>query len=368
MKKLRTYIIIFALLFVGGTLGMKLIPQFGARAQGARLANIEKQENFKDGVFQNEVHTPMQAEDISWIGILKKYMKKDTTRTPSQTITTYAVDSTALLQSKTPTFAWLGHSSIILRMEETTVLLAPVFSGSASPFSFTGPKEFDYTNTYSKDSLPAVDIIVISHDHYDHLDHKTIKAYKDEVKHFFVPLGVGAHLERWGVESNKITELNWWENAQWNNLTLTATPARHFSGRGLSDRNKTLWASWVIESPTNSIYFGGDSGYGDHFKQIGKKFGSFDIAFIECGQYDKAWPYIHTMPEESALALEDLNAKTGVPVHWAKFKLSLHNWKDPINRISKKSEALSYKLLSPEIGKVFSLEENLNEQWWASQQ
>ncbi len=212
--------------------------------------------------------------------------------------------------------------------------------------------------------LPSIDAILISHDHYDHLDYGSIRQLKDKTKYFFVPLGVGAHLQHWGVEASKITELDWWQSADIDGMTFTATPARHFSGRGLTDRDKTLWASWVIKGQDNNIYFSGDSGYRTHFKQIGEQYGPFDFTMIECGQYNEKWEAIHMMPEQSLQAHIDLQGKMMMPIHWGAFNLAVHPWKEPVERLLKAKKE-DMMIATPVIGESFVLSQALPDaRWW----
>ena len=218
---------------------------------------------------------------------------------------------------------------------------------------------------YNTSDFPELDVVIISHDHYDHLDYNTITQLKEKTKLFCVPLGVGEHLRHWGVEPDRIKEFDWWEGEMvLPGIDLTCTPARHFSGRGLRS-NKTLWASFVLKTGGYTIFIGGDSGYDDAFKAIGEQFGPFDIAMLECGQYDTQWPNIHMMPEQAVQASIDLKAKVFLPVHWAKFTLALHPWKDPIQRVLKHAETLNAKVTTPQIGEPIYLGETFPvSRWW----
>lgn len=216
------------------------------------------------------------------------------------------------------------------------------------------------------EKLPKIDAVVISHDHYDHLDYESIKKLKTKVDAYFVPLGVGVHLEAWDIDSTKITEMDWWEEKTFENIQLVCAPAQHFSGRKFSNGQSTLWSSWIIKTDSTSIYFSGDGGYGTHFKEIGEKYGPFDFAMMECGQYNKMWPDIHMFPEETAQAGVDIQAKAIMPIHWGAFKLALHSWTDPIERVSKKAEELQIHLVAPEIGEpiVINALPKSNMVWW----
>lgn len=247
-------------------------------------------------------------------------------------------------------FIWLGHSTLLLNMEGKIFLIDPVFGKSASPFDFMIPRF--QPAPISLNQLPYIDAIVISHDHYDHLDRSTVKHFIHKTTKFIVPLGVGKHLTDWGIEGSRITELNWGDSTSQSGIKFTATPARHFSGRSLFDRNKTLWASWVIEGKDDKIFYSGDSGYGTHFQEIGKRYGPFDVAFMENGQYNERWPDVHMQPEETLQALIDVDAKILVPVHWGMFDLALHHWSEPISRTHKIATAWEIPIFTPILGEI----------------
>ncbi|HSI89957.1 MAG TPA: MBL fold metallo-hydrolase, partial [Adhaeribacter sp.] len=298
-KLLMLTALIFASLFsLTGFMVMQQGP-FGKTPKGKRLERIRQSPNYRNGAFQNLSETPVQSEEASMFGMLTDFINKSKNTRPPEPIPFVKTDLKALSEAK-PAIIWFGHSSYLIKTHGKNILVDPVFSGYAAPVSFM-VKSFEGANEYDVADMPEIDMLVISHDHYDHLDHKTIKALNGKVKHYYVPLGVGAHLENWGIAPEKITELDWWEFTEAGNFKLTATPARHFSGRGLK-RGKSLWASFVLETPDHKIYIGGDSGYDTHFKSIGEKFGPIDIAILETGQYNKNWPYIHMMPEQTVQA------------------------------------------------------------------
>ncbi|MCB0419717.1 MAG: MBL fold metallo-hydrolase [Bdellovibrionales bacterium] len=258
---------------------------------------------------------------------------------------------------------WFGHSSFLLNISGKFVLVDPVFSESASPWSFM-VRRFQ-PPVLKLEELPKVDFVLISHDHYDHLDMKSVKFFKDLDVTFVTPLGVGSHLRGWGIPEAKIVEKGWWESLELNGLTFTATPAQHFSGRGVFDDSKTLWASWVIKSLKHSVYFSGDSGYDVHFKEIGEKLGPFDIAFLECGQYNKKWREVHMFPEDAIQAYKDLNTKKLFPVHWGMFELSFHPWMEPAERISHLASTEDIPLIIPKLGEIVDLSSTYElVPWW----
>tara|TARA_Y100001001_G_scaffold119605_1_gene117596 strand:- start:117 stop:1034 length:918 start_codon:yes stop_codon:yes gene_type:complete len=259
-------------------------------------------------------------------------------------------------------FVWLGHSTLLMKINSVVIMTDPVFN-RASPVPVIG-SPFAVQNLISIDDLPAVDAVIISHDHYDHLDYQAIKVLLKRVDHFFVPLGVKAHLERWGVASTNISELDWYESEVYRGVRLTLAPARHFSGRGLWDRNSTLWGSWIISSKTLNVYFSGDSGYSDTFKTIGQRYGPFDIAFLENGAYNLDWAQIHMMPEEVVQASIDLNARVLFPIHWSKFDLALHPWDEPAIRLTKEARNRAVAVATPLIGEAFDVNNYPETQWW----
>lgn len=258
------------------------------------------------------------------------------------------------LKNLTAEFAavWLGHSSILLKLKNEFVLLDPVFSERVTPFQWIGPRRA-HPLPINVEELPVLSAVVISHDHHDHLDERTIAQLEKRTKRFFVPLEVGAILQSFGVPKEKITELNWWQEASIDGLKFICTPARHFSGRGLVNWNQTLWASWVIEHPAMKIYFGGDTGFFENFREIGDKHGPFDLNLMPIGAYDVLWSAIHVTPEEAVEAHKMLKAKLMLPVHWATFDLSRHAWDEPRDRFVKAAKDIQYVL--PQPGEVVQL-------------
>ncbi len=248
-------------------------------------------------------------------------------------------------------FVRIGHSTIMLQIGEKVWLIDPIFSERASPFQFVGPKRFHPVPIKVED-LPDIEGVLISHNHFDHLDHDTILELKDRVKYFFVPLGLGEILISWGVLLEKITELDWWEKKQIGNVELISTPAQHFSGRGLFNSGKTLWTSWVIRTPQHSVYFSGDSGYFEGFQEIGEKHGPFDLTFLECGAYHKSWRTMHMMPEDNLKAFKDLKGKILVPIHNGTFDLSSHPWYDPMEQIMILAPKAQIQFLIPLMGQI----------------
>ena len=247
----------------------------------------------------------------------------------------------------------LGHATILVEIEGYRILTDPHFSKRASPFRWVGPKRFQPV-PLTPDQLPPLDAIVISHDHYDHLDYDTIRKLAPKAKHFYVPLGVGTHLRSWGIDNNKITELDWWQEAKLgDSVTLAPTPAQHFSGRSLFNRNSTLWASWVILGKQHRVYFSGDSGMFNGFKEIGKRYGPFDYTLMHIGAYSDEWPTVHMTPEEAVQAHLDLRGKVFVPIHWGTFRLAFHDWNEPAERLYKEANNKHLQFVIPLAGQSF---------------
>ncbi len=336
---------------------------FGRDPAEVRLERIKRSPNYREGVFQNLEPTAVMKEDASYMGMMKDFFNKAPDNVPKRPLPSVKTDLNVLPDS-VPSVVWFGHSSYLIKSKGVVVLMDPVFSGNASPVSFFG-KSFPGTDVYGVDDMPAIDMLVLSHDHYDHLDYETITKLIPKVKKFYTALGVGAHLERWGVPADRIVEFDWWEHKSVStNVDLTAVPARHFSGRSFA-RGKTLWTAFVLNLHGYRLYLGGDSGYGKHFKDIGDKYGPFDLAMLECGQYGKDWPNIHLFPEEVATAAQDLRAKTILPVHWAKFSLSVHGWTEPVERFTRRAAELKLDVTTPMIGEPVVLNTNYpRTPWW----
>lgn len=262
----------------------------------------------------------------------------------------------------------LGHSTILMRLDGKYVMTDPVFSDRASPVQWAGPKRFHPT-PISIEELPNIDVVIISHDHYDHLDKAAIKKLVNKVNHFVTPLKVGDYLIEWGVDASRVTQLDWWQNTKLEEINFIATPAQHFSGRGLLDRDETLWASWVIQSDKQNLFFSGDGGYFDGFKEIGEKYGPFDVTMIETGAYNDLWADIHMMPEHSMQAHLDLKGKAMLPIHNGTFDLSLHDWFEPFERISTLAKENNVNLLTPVFGEAINLSSPMSfHTWWRDAQ
>jgi len=356
--------VIVALIILATVLFMQL-PSFGKTPSGKRLQKIRTSPQFHNNTFQNQSPTPQLTGGATMTGVIKDFFfGKHERKAPSGLIPSLKSDLEDPNPDE-PVITWFGHSSYLLQINGRNILVDPVFSERTSPVQFAGTAAFPGSNVYTADDMPNIDILLLTHDHYDHLDYNTVLALKDRTAVIVTSLGVGAHLEQWGFDPEKIKELDWWEGTEAiEQFRFTATPGRHFSGRKFK-RNQTLWSSFVLETGPYRLFLGGDSGYDAHFKEIGKRFGPFDLAILECGQYNIFWSNIHMMPEETVQAAIDLKAKVLMPVHWAKFALATHPWDDSIKRVVKQAELAHQPLLTPMIGEKVSITRPPeNEAWW----
>lgn len=337
--------------------------EYGRRPEGKHLESIKQSPNYKLKRFQNLTRTEMLSKDVSFLKMTKAFLNKPKNAQPASILPSIKTDLKNL-STHNPQIVWFGHSSYLIKIGEKTILVDPVFSGSASPFSFM-IRAFNGSDEYQANDFPDIDFLLITHDHYDHLDYKTIQALKPKIKNVCCPLGVGSHLKYWGIDWNKIIELDWWQSHFiTEDIELTATPSRHYTGRGLK-RSQMLWCSFILKTEQHNLYLGGDSGFGPHFKAIGDKYGPFDIAILECGQYNVNWKDIHMMPEETVQANIDLNSQVLFPVHWGKFALAFHEWNEPIVRLVKKANELDVKITTPLIGEIISINRHYPiTKWW----
>ncbi|MFJ9022167.1 MBL fold metallo-hydrolase [Streptomyces sp. NPDC102259] len=345
---------------------------FGADPSGERLARIRRSPHFKDGVFQNPGGVASTRPSGSMLEFAKVFFDRDQ-RPRRAPVGTVPVHPTTLADLAKPPatglrLTWMGHSSVLAEIDGQRVLFDPVWGERCSPFSFAGPKRL-HPVPLPLAALGPVDVVVISHDHYDHLDLPTIKALADTDTLFAVPLGVGSHLEHWGVSADRVRELDWHEATKVGGLTLTATPARHFCGRGLRNTQHTLWASWVVAGDEHRIYHSGDTGYFEGFKDIGAEHGPFDATMIQIGAYSDFWPDIHMTPEEGMRAHLDLQGGPGgvmLPIHWGTFNLATHAWTDPGEGTLAAARAVGARAALPRPGEPFEpgAETVPGEPWW----
>jgi len=325
---------------------------------------MNKPSNFTNGRFTNAEPTTVMKPGSNLESIYQFLFKGHKDRTPSKSLPVVSMEGFSQQQAADGLrFIWLGHSSVLVELDRKRILIDPVFSDRASLFSWAGPKRFQPSPIQAKD-LPKLDAVLISHDHYDHLDKPTIVDLTEKVASFHVPLGVATLLESWGIPKSKIYEYGWWDEHEVDGMTIVATPARHFSGRGLFDRNRTLWCSWVISRNGRNVFHSGDTGMTSRLKEIGEKYGPFDVAFIKMAAYNENWPDIHLNPEQAVEAYRDLDGKTLVPIHWGTFDLSLHSWYEPIERLIQAAEQNHARVITPRMGELVDPGRCENGYWW----
>ncbi|MFT2007908.1 MBL fold metallo-hydrolase [Pontibacter sp. 13R65] len=359
---------LFGAILLGGAIFMNVSPQFGGKPTKEKEAAYEQLSYYQDGKFQNLIPTSMDMKFGDMLSTMGDMIKGDPNRQPGHLLPVQTIDSLDIANRPegVERLTWFGHSAFLLEIGGKNILLDPMLGESPSPLPMFGSKRYAEKLPIEVAKLPHIDAVIISHDHYDHLDYSSIQQLKDKVDALYTPLGVGAHLAAWGVDEAKIHELKWGDEVTHKGLTFICTPARHFSGRGLFDRFSTLWASWVIKSGQKSLYFSGDSGYGPHFKEIGDKYGPFDVAMMECGQYNERWGNIHMFPEQTVQAFQDVQGKLLLPIHWGAFSLALHTWTDPIERVSAKAKELNVHMATPRIGESIDLNQTASytKRWW----
>ncbi|MFO0582168.1 MAG: MBL fold metallo-hydrolase [Anaeromyxobacter sp.] len=326
------------------------LATFGGRLEGARLERARRSPNFRDGVFVNSVPTAMMEPGSTWEMLQHQLFGKEQ-RVPAvppplvaRTAADYATPPGSGLR-----VTWIGHATALVELDGARVLTDPVFSDRCSPSTLVGPKRFQ-APPIALDALPPIDLVVVSHDHFDHLDMATVKALAARGSRFAVPLGVGAHLEAWGVPAGQVAELDWEESATVGPLTVTATPARHYSGRNPLRRDGTLWSSWVVAGPAHRFFFSGDSGYFDGFARIGEKHGPFDLTLVKIGACDRTWQQIHMSPAEAVRVHQDVRGKVLVPVHWGTFNLAFHAWNAPADEVAEAASRAGVTLVVPRLG------------------
>ncbi len=359
-----TTLVVIAVVFVAALLVLNQ-AKFGKNPDANKNEKIKSSKNFENGAFKNLTETPMFTGEKNFLNESLAFLfQKTDYRQPADSMPFVETDL-ANLNPNQDVLVWLGHSSYFIRLEGKNILVDPVLSGNAAPFRSMN-KAFKGSDEYKAESIPNIDYLFISHDHWDHLDYQSVLKLKHKVKHVICPLGVGSHFEHWGYGKEKITELDWYEKATLpSDWEIYATPAQHFSGRGIV-RNKTLWASFVLKTPEKSIYIGGDSGYGTHFSEIGKRFGPFNLAILELGQYDKSWRHIHLLPKEFFRAASELKAQKAMGVHNSKFALGRHAWFAPLQAIGELSKNSQIPLLTPMLGAPVKLNDSTQTftRWW----
>ncbi|MDB5105128.1 MAG: fold metallo-hydrolase [Fibrobacteres bacterium] len=344
-------------------------PQFGGRPTADQKARFAATGHYRNGRFINQIPTDMSMRPDKMIPMMWHYFTtKVPDKIPDVPLPMMKVDpaSVADRDSGIERLTWFGHSACLLETGGRKILFDPMFGDVPAPLPFLTTHRFNKELAIDPERLPRMDAVVISHDHYDHLDYGSILKLESKVDRFLVPLGVGAHLLRWGVEASRITELDWGDSATQAGFTFVCAPARHFSGRALRDASSTLWASWVVKAGAKRIYFSGDSGYGPHFAAIGRAYGPFDLVMMECGQYNEQWPAIHMVAGDAVKAVRELGGRLMLPIHWGAFALSLHSWYDPIRGATAKAGEMGVRITTPEIGEpvYYGTDKVPSEKWW----
>ena len=353
---MKIMIIALSTLFILGAAGVLFLNQakFGRIPQGDRLEHIKQSPNYDGKQFVNEIETVTMTGNKNVFAVWKDFLFGDKSETvPDTAMNVIKTDLKSLPQDR-DWIVWFGHSSYLLNLSGKKVLVDPVFY-QGSPVSFVN-KMFKGTDVYKPTDMPDIDYLVITHDHWDHLDYQVVTELEPRVKRVVTGLGVGEHFEYWGYPVEKLVELDWWDSTDLGEgFNVTSTPARHFSGRDLN-QNKTLWASFIFKSPKRTVWIGGDTGYGPHFEKIGKKFTDIDLAILENGQYNEDWNQIHALPEQLSKEMLDLNANRYMTVHHSKFCLAYHTYFEPLENAKRAAQESGKPVLMPQMGEVVYLE------------
>jgi L-ascorbate metabolism protein UlaG (beta-lactamase superfamily) len=331
---------------------------------GTEIPPYPQSPQFGEGRFQNPVPRPkLRFWDDPQLVWTFFFNKPDHT-TPQRPIPVRAITQADLAAAPDHSVYRLGHSTLLLKMRGKFWITDPVFSERASLVQWAGPKRF-HAPPIALEDLPPLEAVIVSHNHFDHLDHDAMVRIAPKARRIITPLGVGDLLQSWGVEPARITQLDWWQETDVDGVRVAATPAQHFSGRGLRDEDKSLWASWVIAGPDFRLFFGADSGYFDGFKTIGERYGPFDMAFLDVGAYDRRWTYVHMSPEEAVQAHIDLKARWLLPIHNGTFDLALHPWQEPLERVTQRAQELKVQVSTPIMGeRVGYLAPHAGSRWW----
>ncbi|HEX6086765.1 MAG TPA: MBL fold metallo-hydrolase, partial [Thermoanaerobaculia bacterium] len=343
--KFRRVALLLGVLLVAAVLVLlhstEWLVSLGGRPEGTRLARIQRSPQWADGKFRNRQQAPLTTSSTR--EMLRRQFFGEEQREPLQPIPVV----TARPTTDSPLRAtWLGWATVLVEIDGRRVLTDPVWSERCSPSTLVGPKRF-HSPPIALAALPYIDVVVISHDHYDHLDMPVMRTLAKRGTRFAVPLGIGAHLERWGVPPKLIHELDWNEGVDVGNLRITAVPSRHYSGRNPRYNNETLWASWVVRGPAHRFFFSGDTGYHEAFRTIGAQHGPFDLTLLKIGAYDESWESIHMDPEDAVRAHGELRGRVMLPVHWATFNLGFHAWREPADRTVAAAQKARIALVVP---------------------
>lgn len=358
-KVLLWIAVVFAVLVIAAIVTLRM-PAFGGVAEGARLERMRHSPQFRGKRFQNP---PPQKDEFEYLTTLRNY-RKNQVRAPEFVVPIVKLAASQFTGDIRPGLRayWIGHSTALIEIDGIRVITDPVFSDYVSPFQGIGPKRL-HTLPLALHQIPSLDAVLISHDHFDHLDMAAIKFFAARGTHFYVPLGIGAHLQRWNVPAGQVHEMDWWESASINGVQVNCTPARHYSGRKRAD-NSTLWSAWLVRGPHTSFYYSGDTGYSPHFSETRKRLGGVDLALIKIGAYGDTWLDIHMDTESAIQAHKDLGAKIFLPVHWATFNLSYHAWDEPILRTLAAAHNANVQVITPAPGEEFEFGKPFENREW----
>ena len=340
-----------------------MFEQFGGKVTSAEKEKLSQSPQWDGKKFINQIPTGMDISLKEFPSLLYQNFKGRSARAPQKDLGFIPFDRSKIV-GKQPQFAWFGHSALFLQLEGLNLLIDPMLGPDASPIGPLRTRRYSQNTLSLIDALPEIDAIFLTHDHYDHLDYASIQLLKRKTNRYFVALGVKRHLESWGIPSAQIQEFDWWDEGKIDQVKFTFTPSRHFSGRGLTDRAKSLWGGWIFQTQSHQIYWSGDGGFGPHFEEVGRRFGASDWGFMECGQYHTLWQQIHMLPEEAAQAAQLSKIKQAIPVHWAGFTLALHHWTDPVERFLAESIKVRQEILTPQIGAIIEIGTIHQEKWW----
>jgi len=366
-RKLKWAAIVLCIVVASSVLFLRYWAPLGGAISGERLERAQASSHYHAGEFENTLpHPPLEFGDV-W-SYIKEQLFGDQIRTPPSAIPMPSV-LPVLLEAQPASelrAIWFGHSSVYMELDGLRFFVDPVFSDYASPISGIGPKR-SHPPPIALTNLPRIDVVMISHDHYDHLDMQTIQYLSSNGSRFLVPLGVGAHLDEWNVPKTQITELDWWESTNIGGVTITSTPAQHYSGRGLFDYKETFWSSWAVVGTKHRVFYSGDSGLSDHFRSIGEQYGPFDLSIIKIGQYGPgaSWVYSHMDPEQAIEAHIAVRASRMLPVSWATFNIAFHDWDEPIRRAAQAASEKNVELVTPRVGDIVVAGKPFNSHsWW----
>lgn len=340
--------------------------QFGGKLTKERLTRYAQSPNWDGKSFVNLEETTMDITPRKIPRLLYRQLFEKNGREPKSLLPIVPFDKeTFLAPSDKTKLIWFGHSVVLMRMNHKTVLIDPMLGPDASPIAPFAVKRFSENTLALIDELPEIDLMLMTHDHYDHLDLASMQKLMPKVKKIYTSIGTGRHFEDWGVAPELITEMDWWDSNKFEGIEIHCTPSRHFAGRGGNNRAKSFWCGWTFKTENENLYFSGDGGYGNHFKEIGDKLGPFDFGMMECGQYNELWHAIHMYPEESVQAAIDAKVAVAIPVHWGAFALALHPWKEPVERFVAEADKSNLQLCTSQIGESIMVGERYPTfKWW----